>query len=145
MTDSALLVPPATDSSARADAVTPIARRFGVPTATALVIGSVIGTRVFALPSALAPYGPISLVAFALVTVVALALALTFGVLSRRGPGGLAARTWTPGTRSGVRELLNAWSYWATGPLWSASDVFCGRGWLAIELRSTTMNPGDVP
>lgn len=34
-----------------------------------------IGTGVFALPPALAPYGPISLVAFALVTVGALALA----------------------------------------------------------------------
>jgi APA family basic amino acid/polyamine antiporter len=40
---------------------------FVLPTATALVIGSVIGTGVFALPTALAPYGPISLVAFVLV------------------------------------------------------------------------------
>jgi hypothetical protein len=44
--------------------------RFGLPTATALVVGSVIGTGVFALPSALAPYGPSSLVAFVLVTTV---------------------------------------------------------------------------
>ena len=41
---------------------------FGLPTASALVVGSVIGTGVFALPSALAGYGPISLVAFGLVT-----------------------------------------------------------------------------
>jgi hypothetical protein len=32
-------------------------RLFGLPTATALVVGSLIGTGVFALPSALAPYG----------------------------------------------------------------------------------------
>src|SRR5665213_164108 len=45
--------------------------RFGLPTATALVIGSIIGTGVFALPSALAPYGPgASLLAFGLVTSV---------------------------------------------------------------------------
>ncbi len=62
-------------------------RQFGLPTATALVIGSVIGTGVFALPSALAPYGPISLVAFALITAGAIALALTFGALSKRVPG----------------------------------------------------------
>ncbi|MFE9694265.1 hypothetical protein [Micromonospora sp. NPDC005806] len=37
-------------------------RRFGLSTATALVVGSVIGTGVFALPSALAGFGPISLV-----------------------------------------------------------------------------------
>lgn len=65
-------------------------RRFGLPTATALVVGSVIGTGVFALPSALAGFGPISLVAFALVMVGAIALALMFGALIRRvsGSGG---------------------------------------------------------
>jgi hypothetical protein len=50
-------------------------RRFGVGTASALVAGSVIGTGVFALPSALAVFGPISLVAFVLVTIGAVALA----------------------------------------------------------------------
>ncbi|MGA5821090.1 amino acid permease, partial [Kitasatospora sp. NPDC094028] len=60
---------------------------FGLPAATALVVGSIIGTGVFALPSALAPYGPIALVAFVLVTVGALALAVTFGRLSERVPG----------------------------------------------------------
>ena len=60
---------------------------FGLPAATALVVGSVIGTGVFALPSALAPYGPIAIVAFLVVTVGALALAVTFGSLSKRVPG----------------------------------------------------------
>lgn len=55
-----------------------------LPAATALVVGSIIGTGVFALPSALAPYGPISLVAFVAVPLGALALALTFGALSKR-------------------------------------------------------------
>jgi APA family basic amino acid/polyamine antiporter len=55
------------------------ANRFGLPTATALVIGSVIGTGIFALPSSLAAYGPSSLVAFGLVTVGALVLAVVFG------------------------------------------------------------------
>ena len=58
----------------------------GLPAASALVIGSIIGTGVFALPSALAPYGPISLVAFVVVTFGALALAVTFGALSKRVP-----------------------------------------------------------
>lgn len=54
-------------------------------------IGSIIGTGVFALPSALAPYGPISLVAFVAVTVGALALAVTFGALSKRVPAAEAS------------------------------------------------------
>lgn len=56
----------------------------GLPAASSLVIGTIIGTGIFALPSALAPYGPISLVAFVVVTLGALALALTFGALSKR-------------------------------------------------------------
>jgi basic amino acid/polyamine antiporter, APA family len=48
------------------------------------VVGSVIGTGVFALPSALAGYGPISLVAFGLVTIGSIALALTFKALTGR-------------------------------------------------------------
>ncbi|MFJ9627405.1 hypothetical protein ACIRU8_06850 [Streptomyces sp. NPDC101175] len=55
----------------------------GLPAASALVIGSVVGTGVFALPSALAAYGPISVVAFVVVT---LALVLTFGALSKKRP-----------------------------------------------------------
>ena len=62
-------------------------RRFGLGTASALVVGSVIGAGVFALPSALAVFGPISLVAFVLVTVGAIALALTFRGLAARLPG----------------------------------------------------------
>ena len=65
----------------------PRSSRFGLPTATALVVGSVIGTGVFGLPTALAPFGPISLVAFVLVTIGALALALTFGALAKRISG----------------------------------------------------------
>ena len=74
-------------TSIRANPVTaPSERRFGLPTASALVVGSVIGTGVFALPSALAGYGPISLVAFVLVTIGSIALALTFRSLSGRTP-----------------------------------------------------------
>jgi APA family basic amino acid/polyamine antiporter len=59
----------------------------GLPVATALVMGSIIGIGVFALPSALASYGGVSLVAFVVVTVGSVALALVFGALSRRVPG----------------------------------------------------------
>ena len=65
-------------------------------------IGSIIGTGVFALPSALAPYGPISLVAFVVVTLGALALALTFGALSRRMP---ASGGWVASQRD-----ANSWA-----------------------------------
>ncbi len=67
--------PPASPEGAGTAKGQQFVNRFGLPTATALVVGSIIGTGVFALPTALAPYGPSSLVAFGLVTVGALALA----------------------------------------------------------------------
>ena len=62
------------------------APRLGLPQSTALVMGSIIGVGIFSLPYAIASYGPISLVAMALATVGAVALAFMFAVLSRRIP-----------------------------------------------------------
>jgi len=61
-------------------------RGLGLTVATALVVGSIIGVGIFNLPSSLATYGPISIVAMALTTVGAVALALLFAALSRRLP-----------------------------------------------------------
>ena len=62
------------------------ARRFGLPVATALVMGNIIGGGIFLLPASVAPYGTISLVAFGVLTLGAIALALVFGRLARRLP-----------------------------------------------------------
>src|SRR3954453_3678909 len=58
----------------------------GLPQATALILGSIIGVGIFNLPFSLASIGPISIVAMALTTVGAVALALMFAALSRRLP-----------------------------------------------------------
>jgi amino acid transporter len=57
-----------------------LANRFALPTPNALVVGSIIGTGVFALPPALALalYGSSSLVAFVLVTIVLVTIVLFF-------------------------------------------------------------------
>ncbi len=108
------------------------AERFGLPTATALVVGSVIGTGVFALPSALAPYGPISLVAFALVTIGALALALTFGALSRRVPGSGGPYVYARDAFGDFGGFLNAWSYWITAWAGNAAIVVALVGYVEV-------------
>lgn len=89
-------------------------RRFGVGTASALVVGSVIGTGVFALPSALAVFGPISLVAFVLVTIGAVALALAFRGLAARLPGAGGPYVYAREAFGEFGGFLIAWSYWIT-------------------------------
>ncbi|MHA6781957.1 APC family permease [Pseudonocardia saturnea] len=107
-------------------------RTFGLPTATALVIGSVIGTGVFALPTALAPYGPISLVAFVLVTAGALALALTFGALSKRVPGSGGPYVYARDAFGDFAGFLNAWSYWITAWAGNAAIVVALVGYVEV-------------
>ncbi|MFG2696362.1 APC family permease [Kitasatospora sp. NPDC048407] len=105
---------------------------FGLPAATALVVGSVIGTGVFALPSALAPYGPISLVAFVLVTVGALALAVTFGRLSERVPGSGGPYVYAREAFGEFAGFLTAWSYWITAWAGNAAIAVAWVGYVEV-------------
>ncbi|GGS67801.1 amino acid permease [Streptomyces cinerochromogenes] len=97
-----------------AEAAVPAPRRrgFGLAAATALVMGNIIGGGIFALPAAVAPYGTVSLLAFAVLSVAAVLLAVLFGQLARRSPvtGGLYVY---PRDAFGpFAGFLSAWSYW---------------------------------
>ncbi len=113
--------PPASDLEQRS------ADRMGLVTSTALVVGSIVGVGIFNLPTALAPFGPITLVSMGLATIGALALAWLFASLARRmpahgGPYGYARVAF--GNRLG---FANAWSYWITA--W-AGNAALAVGWV---------------
>ena len=61
-------------------------RPLGFWTATALVVGNIIGSGAFLLPAALAPYGAASLVGWGITLTGAVLLAVAFAVLARRWP-----------------------------------------------------------
>jgi APA family basic amino acid/polyamine antiporter len=107
-------------------------RRFGVGTASALVVGSVIGTGVFALPSALAVFGPISLVAFVLVTIGAVALALAFRGLAARLPGTGGPYVYARDAFGEFAGFLIAWSYWITAWAGNAAIVVAWVGYVEV-------------
>lgn len=90
------------------------ARRFGLPAATALVLGNIVGGGIFALPSQAAAYGTASLVAFAVLTVGALALALVFGRLAARSPHLGGPYVYARAAFGDFAGFLSAWSYWIT-------------------------------
>lgn len=87
-------------------------RRFGLPTATALVMGNIIGGGIFLLPASVAPYGTVSLLAFAVLTVGAIALALVFGRLARRDPRTGGPYVYAREAFGDFAGFLSAWSYW---------------------------------
>jgi APA family basic amino acid/polyamine antiporter len=117
---------------------------FGLPAATALVVGSVIGTGVFALPSALAPYGPVALVAFVVVTVGAVALALTFGSLSRRMPGSGGPYVYARDAFGEFAGFLTAWSYWITAWAGNAAIAVAWVGYVEVFVDKGHHTAGSV-
>jgi len=109
---------------------------FGLTTATALIVGSIIGVGIFNLPSSLAVYGPISLVSMALTTVGALALALLFSSLSRRLPADGGPYAYARVAFGNGLGFANAWSYWITA--W-AGNAAIAVGWvLYVEVFVNT-------
>lgn len=108
----------------------------GLPAASALVIGSIIGTGVFALPSALAAYGPISLVAFGAVTLGALALAATFGSLSKRVGASGGPYVYAREAFGEFAGFLNAWSYWITAWAGNAAIVVAWVGYVEVFVNT---------
>ncbi|HJT98240.1 MAG TPA: amino acid permease [Rhodanobacteraceae bacterium] len=96
----------------------------GLWTATALVVGNIIGSGLFLLPSTLAAYGAAALLGWAISITGALALALVFARLGRRhplrgGPYAFAHLAFGPAAGFGV-----AWSYWIA--------TWCGNAAIAV-------------
>jgi APA family basic amino acid/polyamine antiporter len=102
-------------------------RRFGITTATALIMGCIIGVGIFNLPTSLAVYGPISLASMALTTVGALALAVLFAALSRRMPADGGPYAYVRAAFGDGVGFANAWSYWITA--W-AGNAAIAVGWV---------------
>jgi APA family basic amino acid/polyamine antiporter len=99
----------------------------GLPQATALIVGSIIGVGIFNLPASLAEYGPVSIWGMALTTVGALALAFMFAVMSRRLPADGGPYAYARVAFGNPTGFANAWSYWITAWAGNAAIVV---GWV---------------
>src|SRR6478609_328398 len=93
--------------------------KLGLVATTSLVIGNMIGSGVFLLPSSLAPYGLLSLVGWAITTTGAVLFALVFARLAQIlvGTGGPYAYT-----RAAFGDFMGfwiAWGYWIA--LWAGN------------------------
>ncbi|MGW6978412.1 amino acid permease [Streptomyces sp. NPDC054932] len=112
----------------------PHARRFGLPVATCLVMGNIIGGGIFLLPASVAPFGTISLVAFAVLTLGAIALALVFGRLAERHPQTGGPYVYARAAFGDFAGFLAAWSYWITAWVSNAALAVAAVGYLSVLL-----------
>ncbi|MGW5249963.1 amino acid permease [Streptomyces sp. NPDC004129] len=106
------------------------ARRFGLPVATALVMGNIIGGGIFLLPASVAPYGTVSLIAFGVLTVGAIALALVFGRLAERDPRTGGPYVYAREAFGDFAGFLAAWAYWITTWVSNAALAVAAVGYL---------------
>lgn len=111
---------------------TPKSGRFGLATATALVMGNIVGGGIFMIPAAVAPFGTLSLVAFAVLTVGAIALALVFGQLARRNPRTGGPYVYAREAFGDFAGFLSAWSYWITTWVSNAALAVAAVGYLEV-------------
>jgi APA family basic amino acid/polyamine antiporter len=116
-------------------------RPLGLWSATALVIGSIIGSGVFLLPASLAPYGAASLIGWAITLFGGVMLALTFAKLSARWP-----QTGGPYTfaRVGFGDLAGfviAWSYWISTWTTNAAIAVAFAGSIGSIFPALTSTP----
>lgn len=93
-------------------------RALGLWSATALVVGNMIGSGVFLLPASFAPYGQASLYGWALSATGALLLAGVFAYLSRRHPIAGGPYAYARIAFGELTGFIMAWSYWIS--VWCA-------------------------
>ncbi|MEU2052179.1 amino acid permease [Streptomyces bungoensis] len=113
------------------------ARRFGLPVATALVMGNIIGGGIFLLPASVAPYGTVGLVAFGVLTVGAVALALVFGRLAERDPRTGGPYVYAREAFGDFAGFLTAWAYWITTWVSNAALAVAAVGYLDVLIPVT--------
>ncbi|MFA1541788.1 amino acid permease [Actinomadura monticuli] len=109
----------------------PARRKLGLWMATALVVGNMIGSGVFLLPSSLAEYGPISLVAWGFTATGAMLLALVFARLARAHPKTGGPYAYARRTFGDFVGFQTAWGYWIAVWAGNAAIAVAFVGYLA--------------
>ncbi|WP_344863654.1 amino acid permease [Planomonospora alba] len=95
--------------------------KLGLPAAVALVVGNIVGTGVFLLPSSLAAYGTVSILSMGVVTIGAIALAVVFGRLGARVPASGGPYAYAKDAFGEFSGFWNAWSFWLTSWIGNAA------------------------
>ena len=116
-------------------------QKLGLWMATSLVIGNVVGSGIFLLPTSLAHYGSLSLVSWGVTGVGAIFLALVFARLSRRHPqqGGLYVFS-----RLAFGDFIGfqvAWGYWLGTWISTAALLVTAVSYLSVFFPILAQDP----
>src|SRR5450432_640753 len=106
-----------------------------------LVVGSVVGSGVFLMPTVLAPYGGLGVISVVVAGLGGLCIATVLASLSRRVSGSGGPYAYARAGFGDFAGFLIAWVYWAG--LWSAGGAIATAipGYLGVLFPSVAANP----
>jgi APA family basic amino acid/polyamine antiporter len=117
-------------------------RVLGFWSAVALVMGNMIGSGVFLLPSSLAAFRGLSLAGWLLSAAGAVMLALVLARLARQMPAAGGLYAYTRAAFGDVPGFLMAWGYWQSTVATLSALAVAFVGYLDPFIPSVVRNPG---
>src|SRR5436190_14089294 len=115
--------------------------RIGFGMAIALVMGNMIGSGIFLLPSSLATYGGLGLLGWMVSAVGSVLLALAFARMSRLHPAAGGPYAFTRLGFGDCAGFLVAWGYWISVCCGNAAIALAFVGYLKPFARSMVQDP----
>lgn len=94
-------------------------KQLGLWTVTSLVVGGMIGSGIFSIPTALAPYGGISLIGWAVSAAGALFMAKVLSKLSKVIPANGGPYAYSKEAFGELTAFIVAWGYWIS--IWATN------------------------
>lgn len=119
----------------------PRAARIGFWMTTALVIGNTIGSGIFLLPAALAPFGADNLPGWIVTAAGGLTLALVFARLGRLVPGAGGPYAYTRDAFGDLAGFTVGWAYWVSIWVGNAAIATAAVGYLGSLVPWMTASP----
>lgn len=116
-------------------------RPFGFWTATALVVGGMIGSGIFMMPAALAPFGWTGTIAWLVSVAGALSIAYAIGRLMQEMPHASGAIAITGAILGELPGVLIGWSYWVSAWTTNAAIAIAAASYLSAVFPMLSATP----
>ena len=117
------------------------ARPFGFWTATALVVGGMIGSGIFMMPASLASFGWTSVVAWIVSITGAISIAFALARLAQTMPQASGAIAVTGAVLGEFPGLLIGWTYWVSVWAANAAIAIAATSYLAVFVPALNGTP----
>ena len=116
-------------------------RPFGFWTATALIVGGMVGSGIFLLPAALAPFGWTGVLAWVVSITGALCIAYVIARLAQAAPNESGIVAMTGAIMGPVTGVLVGWSYWVSTWAAVAAIAIAATSYLSVFVPALAATP----